>query len=99
MNVNPSASVDWAYLPLRQAPSSAAAFSLIAEEDARGPVRFVLCAMQNRNALEPYLQQLRAWQADPMAHPQPVIPVSTDSDGLRWFSPEGAAHDFPELDS
>jgi hypothetical protein len=80
-------------------PESAAVLSLVAEEDACGPTRFVLCAEQNRRVLEPYLQQLRSWQSDPLTHPQPVIPVVTDADGLSWFSPEGAAHDFPDQDS
>ncbi len=99
MHVNPSASVPWSYLPLSQVPIAASAFPLLSEEDAGGPVRFVLCLEQNRRVLEPYLQQLRSWQADPLTHPQPVIPVVTDADGLTWFSPEGAVHDFPELDS
>lgn len=99
MNVNPSAPVNWSYLPLRKAPAAQAALTLVAEEDARGPTCFVLCAEQNRRVLEPYLQQLRSWQADPLTHPQPVIPVVTDSDGLAWFSPEGAVYDFPEVDS
>lgn len=96
MNVNPPASIPWSYLPLRQAPAVTSALALVAEEDAQGPTRFVLCAEQNRRVLEPYLQQLRSWQADPLTHPQPVIPVITDADGLSWFSPEGAAHDFPD---
>ena len=99
MNVNPSAPIHWSYLPLRQATDIAPALPLLAEEDAYGPARFVLCAAQNRRVLEPYLQQLRSWQTDPLTHPQPVIPVTTDSNGLAWFSPEGALHDFPELDS
>lgn len=99
MTVNPSDHVPWSYLPLRQAPSNPLAWALVAEEDARGPVRPVLCAQQNRSSLEPYLQQLRSWQADPFTHPQPHIPVTVDANGLRWFSPEGAAHDFPELDT
>ena len=99
MPVNPSVPVNWSYLPLRQAPPTASVLPLVAEEDARGPARFVLCAAHNRRVLEPYLQQLRSWQADPLTHPQPVIPVVTDANGLAWFSPEGALHDFPELDS
>lgn len=71
---------------------------LTALEDSGGPCCPVLCEEDQRPVLEPYLEQWRRWRADPIAHPQPVLPVTVDNTGLRWFSPEGARHDFPDVD-
>lgn len=74
------------------------ALPLLAQTDGGGPVLPVLCEPRHQPVLEPYLQQLRSWQGDPISHPQPVIPVITDTHGLRWFSPEGAAEDQEQSD-
>lgn len=99
MNVNPSASINWTYLPLCQVLPVASVLPLAVEDDPGGPVRPVLCAACDQPVLEPYLKQLQLWWNDPMAHPQPVIPVVTDTAGVAWFSPEGAHHDHPRSDS
>lgn len=55
-----------------------------------------LCPLRHFRALEPYVEQYRAWKTDAIQNEIPYVPVIRTRFGALLFCPAGAHLDFPD---